>query len=482
MRKISLSLKKFIKFSKRGMFFEFKNKARRDIKFWHKIALVIFGILFTFFMLEIALRLAGLWFLFSQSNVNNVYLNKKDSITIMCLGESTTAMGGKSSYPRQLEELLNQQNSGLKFRVINKGIPGSNSSEIVLALEGNIKRYSPDIVVVMMGINDSGNNLFYSTSRSTNPIRSLRIYKLFKIIWGNIEQKMKLSDPTKGLKIQEKHDNFINSKLKDIWLKQEVLTDSEEFFKNNIKVNPKNDIAYIELALFYGLEGDYLRAEGCLKYALEKLPLSNEKKYTISDSLGTLYEWQGKWIQARKSFENSLKYVQRKGAHYDVAFCFMREGNFVKAREILQKALENNPQDERASRFLLMLSLENLREGLRENLVNNNHDLEIKSTVVDNYLILKRTLDRYGIKLVCVQYPMRCIGPLKKIFNSEDNIIFVDNSNIFMDVVRKSGFGEYFIDAFAGDFGHCSPKGNRLLAKNISDSILKEIFKIDLSQ
>jgi len=29
---------------------------------------------------------------------------------------------------------------------------------------------------------------------------------------------------------------------------------------------------------------------------------------------------------------------------------------------------------------------------------------------------------------------------------------------------------------FGGDFGHCTPKGNRLLATNIADVILKEVF------
>jgi hypothetical protein len=29
---------------------------------------------------------------------------------------------------------------------------------------------------------------------------------------------------------------------------------------------------------------------------------------------------------------------------------------------------------------------------------------------------------------------------------------------------------------FGGDFGHCSRNGNRLLAKNIADVILKEVF------
>ena len=71
---------------------------------------------------------------------------------------------------------------------------------------------------------------------------------------------------------------------------------------------------------------------------------------------------------------------------------------------------------------------------------------------------------------------MRSIAPLKKIFKEDENIIFVDNERLFKDAVRKDGYNAYFQDMFGGDFGHCTQKGNRLLAQNIANVILKEIF------
>lgn len=41
---------------------------------------------------------------------------------------------------------------------------------------------------------------------------------------------------------------------------------------------------------------------------------------------------------------------------------------------------------------------------------------------------------------------------------------------------NKASYKEYFGDMFAGDFGHCTKKGNRLLAENIANVILKEVF------
>ena len=95
---------------------------------------------------------------------------------------------------------------------------------------------------------------------------------------------------------------------------------------------------------------------------------------------------------------------------------------------------------------------------------------------VNNHRKLKEVLDRKGIRLICVQYPMRNVEQLKKIFGKDEDVIFVDNESVFKEAVKRSGYKEYFKDMFAGDFGHCTQKGNRLLAQNIAHVILKEVF------
>jgi len=94
-----------------------------------------------------------------------------------------------------------------------------------------------------------------------------------------------------------------------------------------------------------------------------------------------------------------------------------------------------------------------------------------------NYFKVKEILDRRKIKFVCVQYPMRSAEPLKKMFNGDSEIIFVDNERIFKDALNKEDYKEYFFDNFGGDFGHCTAKGNRLLAENIANIIVKEYFR-----
>ena len=95
-----------------------------------------------------------------------------------------------------------------------------------------------------------------------------------------------------------------------------------------------------------------------------------------------------------------------------------------------------------------------------------------------NYQHLRRIISGRNIQLVCVQYPMRSLDNLKRIFPDNDDIVFVDNEKIFKKAVRIDGYNKYFEDVFAGDFGHCTRRGNRLLAENIADIILSEVFAI----
>ncbi|MCX5693292.1 MAG: hypothetical protein NTX47_06405 [Candidatus Omnitrophica bacterium] len=126
--------------------------------FTQKISLVLFGVFLCLILLEAGLRLGGFVFTFLQGCENNIAM-KKQGYRIMCIGESTTALGGEYAYPNQLESILNSLKTGIKFTVINEDLPGTGTSGIVDCLEKNLKRYNPNMVVVMMGINDEYDNM-----------------------------------------------------------------------------------------------------------------------------------------------------------------------------------------------------------------------------------------------------------------------------------------------------------------------------------
>ena len=74
---------------------------------------------------------------------------------------------------------------------------------------------------------------------------------------------------------------------------------------------------------------------------------------------------------------------------------------------------------------------------------------------------------------------MRSLEDLRRMFASEDRVTFVDNEMIFREALKDGSFDDYFTDRFAGDFGHCTAKGNSLLAENVAEVLIKEYFSPD---
>ena len=64
------------------------------------------------------------------------------------------AAGGSDSYPRQLENILNEMDIGMRFSVINGGRHATHSIAILERLEDNLNKYKPDMVITMIGAND----------------------------------------------------------------------------------------------------------------------------------------------------------------------------------------------------------------------------------------------------------------------------------------------------------------------------------------
>ena len=145
----------------------------------------------------------------------------------------------------------------------------------------------------------------------------------------------------------------------------------------------------------------------------------------------------------------------------------------------MKKAIELDPQNELAYGGLATVYGEMGKDKLFKAYVEKADKLRDKfynPVTINSYRKLKEILDKKGIKLVCAQYPVRNVGPLKRIFEKDKGVIFVDNERVFKKVLKKGSYKEYFIDMFGGDFGHCTPKGNMLLAQNIADVILREVF------
>ncbi len=97
----------------------------------------------------------------------------------------------------------------------------------------------------------------------------------------------------------------------------------------------------------------------------------------------------------------------------------------------------------------------------------------IPEMTIENYRKLAAICRDKNIKLIAMQYPMRPVEQLKIILEDYPEVYFVDNENIFKEALKTMEVSEIFKDLFAGDFGHCTDFGNRIIADNLANSIKK---------
>ncbi len=172
-----------------------KDTTKNYTSFHQKITLVFIGVGIFFVLIEILLRLSGFVQMSLQEHKNMRSIQQRGYYRIMCIGESTTRYHGKDSYPYQLEQVLNEHSLGIKFSVVNDGIPGITTDGLVKRLPRDIDMYKPDMVLAMMGVNDF--SLEWSELarpfiiKKNGFLTQLRIFKLIQLIQLNTLSKFR---------------------------------------------------------------------------------------------------------------------------------------------------------------------------------------------------------------------------------------------------------------------------------------------------
>jgi tetratricopeptide (TPR) repeat protein len=508
------------------------NKTKYNTGIGSKIGLIVLGIAIFFVALEIILRAGGYILMGIQERRNLQSVRSRGACRIVCLGESTTA-GGQDSYPSQLEGILNRGDTGITFSVINKGQPAVTTSYLVEQLQSCIDRYHPDIVISMMGINDYDSNTVGSGDRDIRQkinehVRSYRVYRLADLIWRHAidrVKKIRLSLlkthlAASRLLVQFPAESNKSSSDDDpvdrgfVCRQKGELSAAQKYFESALSLNPDNAKAYRGLAEVYTDRKQYEKA---LEYFNRAIDLEPSDYHTYA-WIGWIYTYTGKNSLADEFFQKAIdlgpqddwfylelglyyyinypekfsqaEIVLRRAiqfnprndmAYFGLGWIYAFQNKYDESEEAFRKALELNPSNDRAAGGLNVLygfmRADHTQEGRYCNLVNEIRSEHYNTMTRGNYQHMKSILDVRGIPLVCVQYPIRSIEPLKAIFGPSTDIIFVDNEKVFKDAVEQKGYRYYFIDMFGGDFGHCTAEGNRLLADNISRTLFDVYFK-----
>jgi tetratricopeptide (TPR) repeat protein len=407
-----------------------------------KIINIIFRAFLILLILEVGFRIGDYVSAFTNKIVYEEQSNK-DSYRILVLGESTSMDTG-FSWPEQLQDILDNETNQKNIRIINEAKDGTNSVLILLSLEQNLEKYDPNMVITMMGNNDFMSNIYYERTMGKKIaifFENIRLLKLSKIILYNLKDKL-------------------NSQ--DIEFTDE---DKKSYTSNN---------SLIELGKKYRNLGDLEKSEIFLLKALEMDPDDN----FIYEELGWLYTSKENPEEALKMFEKAIELNPKKEWIYiGLGWNYDKMGEFRKAEEMYKKAIKINP-DNLWIYTSLLRNYENQNKSRSEfGLRGIKVEKKNISTTYYHYKLLYKTLSNQGIKLVVMQYPLRDIQEFKNFFSEEQqkDIIFVENRDNFEKVLENASYEDLFIDRFAGDFGHCTVRGNKLIAENVADILLEEL-------
>lgn len=322
-----------------------------------KAAVWAFRIILILVLVEAGLRIGGFGFLAAQRYENKV---DDDSYRILALGESTTAnlYNGQSSWPDELESMLNQE-SNISFVVFNEGIVGAATTEILSKLKGNLDRYDPDMVIVMMGSDDSGDYVRKGvSSRFRSSVKSLRIYKIasygIKTVKGGIEEKKKAFSM---LKYKKEESRLIKASVEnpsiESFYELAAFYESNEGYEGLLNISGKLiEIVPYEFKPYYGY-GVALyelgRYEEAMK-VLEKALSINPNDVMIHRVMGKNYNNLGMYPEAMRMYDQfNYGFMHGMGKYdeeiyIDMAEINMKFGFYSQAYEELKLVVLRNPE------------------------------------------------------------------------------------------------------------------------------------------
>ncbi|HOY09974.1 MAG TPA: tetratricopeptide repeat protein [Candidatus Omnitrophota bacterium] len=504
---------------------------------YQKLLLVTGGVVLSLSIVEGLLRGGGLLFSFFQDVSNRVTFEGQE-YRILCIGESTTALGGENSYPSQLGQILKQRRPDFSFQIINKGLVSKTSADILLQLPGYLQAYRPHAVVAMIGINDAGTlGETRQAAQGGRPVFArLRLYKLFRYIHLHVTAKLR-ERRGNGLRPQATGDgqkeageespvtdartseivrdrvrrleelraaagaqlarnrspeerSVILRRMSQLKVTESYLRlhlgwyhrmhqnygEAEEHLRAAVQLDRNNYGAFVELARCYS-EQD--RCGDALPLLHRAVLLSADSVLAMME-LAKCYEAVGRSDVAKDFYwKVFLKDSQLFKLDGTIGRWLMEHGFYQEAEIVLKETIEEYPEDfffyEQLAQLYAAIGEEEKARSIfaRGNAVREQQERYLPETV-DNYRTIASLILKRGIRLVCMQYPLRDIGPLKDIFPGRPEILFVENKRNFAEALREGDYNEYFSDSFAGNFGHCTPKGNRLIAEQLADIILSE--------
>lgn len=192
-----------------------------------------------------------------------------------------------------MQEILNAENQGVEYQVINLGVPGSNSTQVLKNLKLSCARFKPEAVVVLCGGNDIWNFDECNVRLNRRLVRSiaarLKTAKFFYVFAQNIKSRIARirSSPKDNnaarLRLAETHSSLELIRLANTYRNFGYYGWAKLFYYKARKNTQDDSLASLELARCYKLNREYSKAVDVLGYILSAQPDNEKVHYELKD-------------------------------------------------------------------------------------------------------------------------------------------------------------------------------------------------------
>jgi len=394
---------------------------------------------------------------------------QEQGIRILVLGDSITRGSPESSYPRELNEMLQKMPLKAPVQVFNEGMSGYETLDIFRRAPFLLDRYKPQIVVTMTGMKNTGLD---------DPlIRELRVYRLYQRVHDYLlsaDYRPFEANSEKAFfdHVLETGDDsvdyvrFFGDRLRAA----HRFEDAIHYHRQVIEKYPWHLGAHLALAQIYGDTNDIDQAEFYFDQAIE---LSGHSVSWIFIEKSLALRKAGRHQQAELLMRDLLTRFPQDPLVNEFYFDLYRElGRAVETESVIRSGLAKNPN---AARLHVILGTILSGRGMNSQAqaeFQAARDLEgesrqdTKTKLV--YQQLTRLLQERGILHIAVQYPRHPVSKLKEWLGPETpHLYYVDNERSFENALKEEHYEKLFIDYFGGDFGHMTKDANRLVAGGI---------------
>ncbi len=478
------------------------HKNRINVKF---VAQLVASVVISLLLVEILLRIYAQYISQAKSVQNT-------DITILAVGESTTALGGKDSYASQLELLLQSAfvDRNISIQVLNEGIIGTTTDVIVEKLPDLLRKYQPQIVISMMGINDTYDiglidKKFIVVNQTGTWIEHLRLYKIYRLLFLSASDFIELFN-----QLHVTDDiSWLNASTRSEIQKQNFVK-AERLVRRALSLDKNNKIALLNLMTILS----FLSREKELSDTIDIYLARDPENYRSYIELGNFYRTIDRYNLSELMYQKALNLKPDDDwVAGEYGYLLYLEKRIDEAEYYLRKAVERRPEEvtwivrlanltrdkHQYNEAQKMYSQALVLEPENKQIILELHNLEMQATdsgilevsereiifekTTENYIRIKDLLMNNGVIHIAMQYPLRPVDELASIIGADKvtneyhcheditKSLLIDNEQIFKDALKAYTYDELFTDKFAGNFGHATSLGNYLIAENLLNRI-----------